>query len=208
MTGEFCVVCGRTDVAVEDGVCADCFAKRHPLVTVPEHAIGRPLPDVRGAQARPATGRAGDAPRPSSAPEDLYPFLEPHPEVAIRRVEWTDESGHPLPPGRSRGLSRCGSGGPSGPELVRFTVKVEHRTCTECSRRTGHFYTALIQLRAGGRPRGKVPRVTGPPPARVGVRLPEARSEWQRALSSVRGAARGRGTSISPTRSPRARSRG
>jgi nonsense-mediated mRNA decay protein 3 len=115
--------------------------------------------------------------------EDLMPFLEPHPEVAIRRVEWTDESVHPLLR-TIEGVVALRFRGTERHELVRFTVKVVHQTCSDCSRRTGHYYTALIQLRAAedARREKAVDRR-----ARLLRRwdegMKDARSEWRQSIS-------------------------
>ena len=169
MPGEFCVVCGRTDVPVEEGVCADCYAKRHPLVAAPERADGRPLPDLRRAAAG-RTGRAAGAPRPCSAPRTSpVPRAAPGGGDPHRRVD--GRRAPPAPPGDRGRMSTLRFRGTERTELVRFTVKVEHRTCTECSRRPGHYYTAIIQLRGrGGRLAGEGRRAARTPAARVGRR--------------------------------------
>ena len=181
MDGPFCVLCGRTDVPLEEGVCADCYASHHPLVTTREHATVTLCPTC-GARK---TGRHWEGHGRSSmlGAEDLAQFLEPHEEVAIRHVEWTDTSVHPLMRNvegavalRFRGRERT--------ELVRLTVKVVHQTCPECSRRTGHYYTALLQLRAEdpeGREKAPARRERLKRAWDDGMR--EARPQWREAVS-------------------------
>jgi len=181
MAGAFCVVCGRTDVPIEEGVCADCYAKSHPLVTVREHASVVLCPTC-GARK---LGRHWEGRGRTSllGAEDLMPLLEPHPEVAIRRVEWTDESVHPLLR-TIEGVVALRFRGTERHELVRFTVKVVHQTCTDCSRRTGHYYTALIQLRAeedGKREKAVERRARLLRRWDEGMR--DARSEWRQSIS-------------------------
>ena len=86
MGEEFCVVCGRTDRALEDGVCAPCFADRHPLVTV------RASPSITLC---PTCGSRKERDRwtPSTSgrflgADDLNPFLDAAEGVGIRRVHW------------------------------------------------------------------------------------------------------------------------
>jgi nonsense-mediated mRNA decay protein 3 len=181
MAGAFCVVCGRTDVPIEEGVCADCYAKHHPLVTAREQATVVLCPTC-GARK---VGRHWEGQGRTSllGAEDLMPFLVPHPEVAIRRVEWTDESVHPLLR-TIEGVVSVRFRGKERQELVRFTVKVVHQTCTDCSRKTGHFYTALIQLRASEEAGREKPAERR---ARLLRRweegMKDARAEWRHALS-------------------------
>jgi NMD protein affecting ribosome stability and mRNA decay len=77
---------------------------------------------------------------------DLTPLLQTLPEVGIRKVHWTESGGNPKLRDlegevhlRFRGTERV--------EGVRLVVKVEYRTCPTCSRRSGRYYTARIQLR-------------------------------------------------------------
>jgi 60S ribosomal export protein NMD3 len=144
MDAEFCVVCGRTDRPLTDGECADCFAARVPLVTAPERPV-RVLCPTCGARL------VGQHWEPSEAGDrltgaDLTPLLEPREDVGIRRVRWTEVGGHALQRTldgdvevRFRGTERR--------VPVHLVVRIEHRTCPTCSRRSGRYYTALIQLR-------------------------------------------------------------
>lgn len=145
MGGEFCVVCGRTDVPLTDGECVDCFVKRTVLVRAPERPIVTLCPTC-GARRIKRDWRPSDLGTRLGA-SDLTPLLEPHPEAGIRRVRWTETGGHALQRElegavdlRIRGLERTTS--------VRMIVRLEHRTCPTCSRKSGRYYTARIQLRS------------------------------------------------------------
>jgi len=146
MDGEFCVVCGRRDVELTDGECVDCFVKRVPLVTAPERptVVLCPTCGSRLVGQHWEPSEAGDRLQAS----DLTPLLRAHPEAGIRRVHWTETGGQTLVRElegsvdlRFRGVERTRG--------VRMTVKIEHRTCEACSRRSGRYYTARIQLRGG-----------------------------------------------------------
>ncbi len=178
---EFCVVCGRSDRPVVDGECADCFVKHHPLVGVVDYPTVVLCPTCGAREVGRHWERAG-APT-LLTPEDLLPLLRPLEEVGIRRVEWEEVGANPLVRdmravvhARFRGLERA--------TAVEFQVHLEHRTCPECSRKSGHYYTAIIQLRGPeGRPVGRHhddrPRLH-----RLWDReLADARSEWRKALS-------------------------
>jgi len=178
---EFCVVCGRTDVAVTEGECADCFAKRVPLVTAPEHTtvVLCPTCGARCVGQHWEPSVAGDR----LTTDDLTPILAPHPEVGIRRVLWTESGGTPTLRElegevhlRFRGSDRVLG--------VRITVKVNHRACPNCSRKSGRFYTARIQLRGSENGPHESSADRRERLARIWDRVvPEARLSWRSALS-------------------------
>lgn len=181
MAGEFCVVCGRTDRPLVDGECADCYANRVPLVRAPERPVVVLCPTC-GSRRVGQHWEPGESASHLTA-ADLTPLLEPHPEAALRRVRWTETGGHALQRElegqvdlRFRHTERT--------LPVHLIVRIEHRTCPDCSRRSGRFYTALIQLRAAE---------DGPPESARERRdrldrwwaagLAEARPTWKEALS-------------------------
>jgi nonsense-mediated mRNA decay protein 3 len=179
--GEFCVVCGRADVATIDGECADCYAKHRPLVGVVQHPTVVLCPTCGARLVGAHWERSGTSSLLTS--EDLVRFLQPLDEVGIRRVRWEETGANPLVRTlagqldiRFRGTERTVS--------VTMQVKIEHRTCLECSRRAGHYFTAVLQLR-GLEERIKEPsRVLRARIGRVWDHvLPEARTDWKNAFS-------------------------
>lgn len=178
---EFCVLCGRTDVPLTDGVCADCFAARHPLVRAPERPTIVLCP---GCGARLVGGhweRSGQPPVLGS--EDLVPLLEIHPDATVRRVRWEEVSGSALQRDvkgevdlEFRGLPRT--------QALSLTVKIQHQSCPECSRKAGHFYTAILQLRGPAEaPRGAARAWRDRLLAWFESALKEARAPWREAVS-------------------------
>ncbi|MGA7924159.1 MAG: 60S ribosomal export protein NMD3 [Thermoplasmata archaeon] len=181
MNAEFCVVCGRSDRPVEDGMCLECFANRTRLVEVATHPSVTICPTCGARKV--GQHWEGEGRTTLLSPEDLLPFLRPHADVGIRRVHWEEGGGSPW----EREITARADVRLRGEERtleLQFPVHVEPLTCPECSRRAGHFYTALIQLRG---------LEDGPrePPRELRTRLAsawdgtiaEARSEWRRALS-------------------------
>ena len=181
MSGEFCVLCGRSDVPVVDGQCTDCFVKNHPLVRATQHPAVVICPTCGARRVGQVWEREG-APTLLSA-EDLAPFLEPLDEVGIRRVDWDETGANPLVRElegrvlvRFRGTERT--------VPVHLSVKIEHRTCTDCSRRVGHFYTAVIQLRTAlDGPRETARELRERLEREFDRVLREARSDTKKALS-------------------------
>jgi len=180
---EFCVVCGRTDRPLEEGVCPDCSAERTRLVWVEGH----PSVEVCGSCGARKVGQHWD--RRGASPtllttDDLTPLLSLHPDVGVRRVRWSETEGDAAQRVylgevdlRFRGTERT--------VTVELPVRLRSVTCPECSRRTGHFYTAVIQAR------GTSERLRGSSAllrerlekAFEGVVLPDAKKEWREAFS-------------------------
>jgi nonsense-mediated mRNA decay protein 3 len=180
----FCVVCGRTDQLVLDGLCVDCDVKRTPLVGAAAKAKVVLCPTCGSRQLSEKWEKwEGTGSTTHLGAEDLAPFLRPREGVTIRTVAWEERGTLELRREidaslavRYRETERTAH--------VAFPVVIEHRTCTSCGRKTGHFFTAIIQLRG---PEGRL-RGSGRE-RRVWLQetwdrvLPEARPEWRKALS-------------------------
>jgi nonsense-mediated mRNA decay protein 3 len=179
--GEFCIVCGRTDRPLDDGLCAECFAKRFPLI----ETVGGPqvtlCPSCGSRQVRDRweLSKAGKF----LGAEDLHPFLRPHPDVGIRRVSW-NEVGVEANARAYDGVATVRFRGLELEVPLHLKVRVEAKSCPACSRKAGHFYTAQIQLRG---PDERLP--PGARKLRDRLRtsweavLPDAKAEWRRSLS-------------------------
>lgn len=182
MGEEFCVVCGRTDAAIVDGVCPKCYAERNPLVTVPERPKVTICPTCGARRIGAHWEGRGRSPELLGS-EDLLPFLRVLPGVTLRTVDWTDEGTYALQREIS-GLAHLRFRGEERTMPLSLTVRLEHRTCEECSRRSGHYYTSTIQLRAV---EDEVREKAADRRARLWRQwedlLPETRADWQRALS-------------------------
>jgi nonsense-mediated mRNA decay protein 3 len=144
-TDGFCVVCGRANVALEGGVCADCEAKRIVLVGTVQRPTVVLCPMCGARRVGERWERRGSS--PELEPEDWMPLLAPHPEVGIRSAVATEEPGsHPQ---LRRFSVRLGVRfrGTEREAEVPLAVRVESRACPDCSRKSGRYYTALVQLR-------------------------------------------------------------
>ncbi len=179
--GEFCVVCGATGRPLVDGVCAECAADRTPLLSAPKRAEVTVCPTC-GARKRGAPWeRAGSSPVLTA--EDLSPFLEIAEEVGVRQIQW-EETVATATVRELVGRARVRFRGIERDVEVPLSVRTVHMTCPECSRKSGRYYTATIQLRgpADGRPEKPIPLR-----ARLNeewVRLVhEMRPDWRAAVS-------------------------
>ena len=179
--GEFCVVCGATGRALVGGVCAECAADRTVLLSAPAHGRVTVCPhcgarERSGRFERAGTGRILTA-------EDLAPLLVVHPEVGVRRLRWEEvdatANAHRLV-GRAHVVFR----GVARDVEVPLTVHVDFRACPDCSRRSGRFHTAILQLRGeGGRSSEKAPALRARLDELWSGLLREARPDWRKAFS-------------------------
>lgn len=181
MDAEFCVVCGATGRSLTDGVCAVCAANRTPLVTAPERAVVVICPHCGARKTKATWERPGSSPLLTA--EDLAPFLRIHPEAGIRQVRWEETSAT----GTVRELVGTADVMFRGIERdaeVRLSVRTEHQTCPDCSRKSGRYYTAVLQLR-GGLERGneKSSALHVRLDARWSALLAECRPDWRKAMS-------------------------
>ncbi|MCI4361329.1 MAG: 60S ribosomal export protein NMD3 [Thermoplasmata archaeon] len=180
--GEFCVVCGRTDLPLEDGVCPECSAQRTKLVWF----TGHPSVEVCASCGARKVGQHWD--RRGASPslltgDDLTPLLSVHPDVGIRRVLWSEVASGPVQRVylgeadlRFRGTERKVS--------IEMPVRLRAVTCPECSRRTGHFYTAVIQVRGTSeRLRGSSAELRERLEVAFESILKETKKEWREAFS-------------------------
>ncbi|HTP54749.1 MAG TPA: 60S ribosomal export protein NMD3 [Thermoplasmata archaeon] len=178
---EFCVVCGRTGRALTDGLCPDCAADRKTLVSVPEHAEVVLCPTC-GARLH---GRHWDGTGKSSVltAEDLAPFLVYDPETTLRTVRW-EEVKTTATTRELLGAASVEFRGVARDVELRLSVRTVHRTCPACSRRSGRYYTAIVQLRGSGDSRAERARELR---ARLEVVwaaiVREARHDWKDACS-------------------------
>lgn len=179
--GEFCVVCGRTGQVLTDGLCSECAAGRMALVRAPGRARITLCPTCGARKVGAHWERAGSSRLLTGV--DLNPFLILHPEVALRSVQWEEIGANALEY-RFQGNARVRFRGTERSVDVALKVKVDHHTCPECSRQSGHYYTAVLQLRpALDGPREKA----GPMHERLDRAwdqlLQEAREDWRQAIS-------------------------
>lgn len=179
--GEFCVVCGATGRELVDGVCGPCAADRTALLSAPLRAEVTVCPTCGARLVRDTWERAGSSPLLTA--KDLTPVLEVHPEAGVRRVHW-EETGSTATVHEFVGRAAVSFRGVLRTVEVPLSVRIVHRTCTDCSRKSGRYYTARLQLR------GPADGPTEKPPA-LRARLAgvwsdlirEARADWRHAVS-------------------------
>jgi nonsense-mediated mRNA decay protein 3 len=180
--GEFCVVCGATGRSLVDGVCAPCASERTELVRIPKRVNVTLCPSCGARRVGQAWERAGASPLLGS--EDLARFLVVHPEVGIRKVEW-EETASTATVLEYTAHVRVVFRGVARTVGLPFSARVEHRTCPDCSRRSGRYFTAILQLRGPehARPAEKPPALRARLDQQWERIWQEARPDWRKALS-------------------------
>lgn len=180
-TSEFCVVCGATDRPLVDGVCAECAADRTALVAAPHRGSVTVCPGCGARQVGSHWERPGSSHLLTA--EDLNPFLQIHPEVGIRTIRW-EETGATATVREFVGRARVMFRGATREVEVPLSVRLISRSCPECSRKSGRFYTAVLQLRGPADGPGEKTRELR---ARLDRRwialLRESRPDWRQAFS-------------------------
>jgi len=179
--GEFCVVCGATGRALVDGVCGECAADRTTLVSAPVRGVVVICPHCGARQVKDHWERENSSSLLGA--EDLTPFLRIDPETGLRRVRWAERSAtatvHELVGSADvvfRGARRTVD--------VPISVRVEHRTCPDCSRKSGKYYTAVLQLRGPEEPRPeRAPALRARLDGVWQAIVREARPDWKKAVS-------------------------
>jgi nonsense-mediated mRNA decay protein 3 len=179
--GEFCVVCGVTGRPLVDGVCAVCAVDRTVLLSAPERGTVTVCPTC-GAREMGAHWERRGASRLLTA-EDLSPFLAVHPEVGVRRIRW-EETGATATVRTYLGHAHAVFRGATRDVEVPLSVRVISKTCPDCSRKSGKYYTAIIQLRGPLEGRKERPVELRARLERAwGAILHESPSKWRDALS-------------------------
>jgi nonsense-mediated mRNA decay protein 3 len=178
---EFCVVCGRTERPLTDGLCAECAADRTVLARAPDRVEVVICPHC-GARRRGRQWEAEGSPSHITA-ADLTPSVSVPDEAALRRVDWEEvQATSTVREYRGRALVRFR--GIERTVEVPLSVRMTRQTCTACSRRSGRYYTALLQLRGPAERRITRPRELR---ARLDRRwddlVREARPDWRAAVS-------------------------
>jgi nonsense-mediated mRNA decay protein 3 len=180
---EFCVVCGSTGRPLTDGVCAECAADRTTLASTPKRVVVTICPTCGARQVGAHWEGAGSSSVLTAT--DLTPHVRVPPEAGLRRVEWVE--GAVTPTIREYvGKAHVGFRGAERVVEIPLSVRVDHHTCPECSRKSGRYFTATLQLRGPAEGPAEKTRALH---ERLEVTwnrlLREARADWRRALSWI-----------------------
>jgi nonsense-mediated mRNA decay protein 3 len=179
--GEFCVVCGATGRPLVDGVCAECAVDRTVLLAAPERRSVTVCPTCGAREVGAHWERRGASHLLTA--EDLSPFLEVHPEVGIRRIRW-EETGATATVRTYLGRAHVVFRGVARDVEVPISVRLVSKTCPDCSRKSGRYFTATLQLRGPAEgPFEKSAALRDRLETQWNRLLNESRPDWRRAVS-------------------------
>ena len=178
---EFCVVCGATDRPLEDGLCGECAADRTTLLSAPKRGTVTICPTCGARRVGSHWERQGSSHLLTA--EDLNPFLEIHPEVGIRTIRW-EETGATATVRDYLGRARVTFRGAAREVEVPLSVRWISHSCPDCSRKSGKYYTAVLQLRGPADGSGqRADELRSRLDHRWTALLAEARPDWREAFS-------------------------
>jgi nonsense-mediated mRNA decay protein 3 len=178
---EYCVVCGATGRPLVDSVCGECAADRTTLISAPERAVVVMCPHCGARQVKDHWERENSSSLLTA--EDLAPFLTIDPEAGVRRIRW-DERSATATVRELLGTAEVVYRGARRSVEIPLSVKTEHRTCTDCSRKSGKYYTAIVQLRGPEEARPeRAPALRARLDGIWRMIVQEARPDWRKAVS-------------------------
>jgi nonsense-mediated mRNA decay protein 3 len=178
---EFCVVCGASGRPLVDGLCAECAADRTRLLTAQKRGTVTLCPRCGARLVGAHWERSGSSHLLTA--EDLNPFLDIHPEVGVRTIQW-EETGATATVREFVGRARVSFRGATREVEVPLSVRSVSRSCPDCSRKSGRYYTAVLQLRGPADGPGEKSADLRARLDRVWTEvLREARPDWRQALS-------------------------
>ena len=142
----FCVECGR-DGATLEGLCADDFVKKHPLVRAPERIdVARCVHCGRLELSRGWT----DATVEDAIPGLLADNVVKDPHISSVSYTWTSRQEHEHIVGLSvKATGKVGAWDLGG--SFRTKVRVRGGACPTCSKQRGDYFVGTVQVRAEGR---------------------------------------------------------
>ncbi|MCK4327570.1 MAG: 60S ribosomal export protein NMD3 [Candidatus Diapherotrites archaeon] len=144
MKGKFCPKCGATDRPFHGGFCIDCYLKDHPGLAETEDITIKRCTHCLRVKTRGVWE--------SGAPASMGEIVRAHVKTSLESPEVTVEL---VEPGEKKEVYEVTVKGALGAEPVSLTqlvtVKYEKQTCDVCSRKSGNYYEAILQLRPAGR---------------------------------------------------------
>ncbi len=142
----FCVECGA-EGPVYQGVCASCFAKKHPLVEPPPNVDVPRCQQCGAFHFRAGWSRVGlDAAIPQLLREKVRP-LPPFEHVAFGHEAREEDANNYLltvrATGRFEDLRQT--------QDFRVRLRIKPSVCDTCAKQAGRYYEGILQVRAEDR---------------------------------------------------------
>jgi nonsense-mediated mRNA decay protein 3 len=143
----FCVECGKETDRTVNGLCLECFLKDRQLLSLPDHVD---LQVCTGCGQFYRHGEFRHMEPEEAAVQAAVEVLECIPEARVTSVSpalsWLDDSNVSV-------ILTCKVAiGDFETEAAAGTiVRIKNTVCKICSRRTGNYYEAILQVRSAGK---------------------------------------------------------
>ncbi len=143
MKGKFCPKCGSTDKTFYNGFCIDCFVKDHPgLVEITDIVLKQ-----CSVCLRIRSGVGWETGTHKNIEEAIASKVKTSIQNPVIKVELVNEK----PKSNEYEVTVSGLLDENPVELILpAVVKFEKEVCDVCSRKSGNYYEAIMQLRPRG----------------------------------------------------------
>ena len=140
MKGRFCPKCGATDKPFHGGFCLDCFLEDHPGLVDAEDVTVKKCMHCLRVKSR------GEW--ENGSPESVEGIIRSHIKTSLEDAEITLDLLKQTQKEEEYDVTVKGVIGSEEVSITKpITLKYEKETCGVCSRKSGDYYEAIIQLR-------------------------------------------------------------
>ncbi len=147
----FCVECGRESELI-GSLCVECYSKRHPVATLPDHVDLILCAHCSSMQTGQGWEDIGSVREAAEAAIEAALVLEKGATVSAISVRLAEADERNIQ--ASVGIVATKDGHTFEREL-RTMVRLKRGSCTECSKQKGSYYEAILQLRGQERELGE-----------------------------------------------------
>ncbi|MBN1677212.1 MAG: hypothetical protein JW880_01600 [Candidatus Thermoplasmatota archaeon] len=181
----FCVECGR-EGALIGSLCVECYSKRHPVASLPDHVDLTLCAHCSSMQTAHGWEDIGSVREAAEAAIEASMMLEKGAsisDISVRLVESDERNIH-----ASVSVVATMDGRTFEREL-RTMVRLKRGSCTECSKQQGNYYEAILQVRGQGRelPREVEREMRDMVTSRVAAMRKSSREVFLSRIESVKG---------------------
>jgi len=147
----FCVECGSESELI-GSLCVECYSKRHPLATLPDHVDLVLCAHCSSMQTRTGWEDIGSVREAAEAAIEDALTLENGAKLSGMAVRLSEADERNVQASVAVSVDKDGH---MFRRELRTTVRLKRGSCTECSKQQGSYYEAILQVRGQGRELGR-----------------------------------------------------
>lgn len=147
----FCVECGR-EVELIGSLCLECYSKRHPVVSLPDHVDLTLCVHCSSMQSKSGWEDIGSVREAAEAAIEEALVLEKGATVSDVSVRMAEADERNIQASVTVAATMDGH---MFERELRTMVRLKRGSCTECSKQQGKYYEAILQVRGQERELGK-----------------------------------------------------